>query len=115
MKKPLSILFVVVCLLRLVGCNINHEHTYGDYLVYESGHYHPYTCGCPQSEILEGHIDFDTNGNDDFWYSQEETPLDLNSLPDLTTPNDSFFNTNNNSMPELEFPNLDMDFDEEGK
>lgn len=62
MKKTLSILFVVVCLLILVGCNINHEHTYGDYLVYESGHYHPYTCGCPQSEILEAHIDFDTNG-----------------------------------------------------
>lgn len=62
MKKALSILFVVVCLLTLVGCNINHEHTYGDYLVYESGHYHPYTCGCPQSEILEAHIDFDTNG-----------------------------------------------------
>ena len=62
MKKTLSILFVVVCLLILVGCNINHEHTYGDYLVYEGGHYHPYTCGCPQSEILEVHIDFDTNG-----------------------------------------------------
>lgn len=61
MKKTLYILFVF-SLLILVGCNINHEHTYSDYLAYESGHYHPYTCGCPQSEILEGHVDSDTNG-----------------------------------------------------
>ena len=62
MKKTLSILIVVAILLTLTGCNINHKHTYGDYLAYESGHYHPYTCGCPQPEILEGHVDADTNG-----------------------------------------------------
>lgn len=60
-------------------------------------------------------LDINLNSTDDFWYSQEDTPLDLNSLPDLSTSNDTFFQTSNNSMPELEFPNLDIDFDEEVK
>lgn len=56
----------------------------------------------------------DTNNNNDFWYSSEEAPLDLSSLPDLPAANeikDPFFNQPNNSMPELDFPNLDIDFD----
>lgn len=53
--------------------------------------------------------------NSDFWFPNEERPLDLNSLPDLSSNDDSFFNTNttnNNSMPELNFPDLDVNFDD---
>ena len=59
--------------MTLFGCNETHEHTYGDYIAYESGHYHQYTCGCPQPEILEGHIDADENGScDKCGYTIEE-------------------------------------------
>ena len=66
--------------------------------------------------------DNDATNNNDFWFTGEDTPIDLNSLPDLSTNENSFFNTNfdsnvsNNSMPELNFPDLDMvNDDEEGK
>ena len=47
------------------------------------------------------------NVDNDFWFNNEETPLDLNSLPDLPNNNDNFFNANNNGMPSLDFPDLE--------
>lgn len=51
----------------------------------------------------------DSSIDNDFWFSNDEAPLDLNGLPDLTNENNAFFNANqnNNSMPTLEFPDLD--------
>ena len=46
----------------------------------------------------------------DFWFSQEETPMDLNSLPDIdnsNTNNNTFFG-NNDNIPNLDFPSLDV-------
>ena len=46
----------------------------------------------------------------DFWFSQEETPMDLNSLPDIdnsNTNNNTFFE-NNDNIPNLDFPSLDV-------
>ena len=62
MKKIMILLVLFICSLGLVACSQEHQHTYGDYLVHESGHYRPYTCGCPQPEILEYHVDAVTNG-----------------------------------------------------
>lgn len=62
MKKMMILLVLFIYSLGLVACSQEHQHTYGDYLAYESGHYRPYTCGCPQPEILEGHVDAVTNG-----------------------------------------------------
>ncbi|MBR3162371.1 MAG: hypothetical protein IKF19_06550 [Bacilli bacterium] len=55
-----------------------------------------------------------TNANDDFWFSGEDTPLDLNSLPDIKSaeePKDNIFfdstaNNTNNPIPNLDFPSL---------
>ena len=57
------------------------------------------------------------NVDNDFWYSNEEDPLDLNSLPDLNSSNNDFFATDNvkNSMPSLDFPDMNGVFDEEDK
>lgn len=52
------------------------------------------------------------NSNDEFWYSKEDAPLDLSSLPDIepaNNNNNNFFSTNN-SMPELKFPDMNLDF-----
>ena len=52
------------------------------------------------------------NSNDEFWYSKEDAPLDLSSLPDIEPANNNknnFFSTNN-SMPELKFPDMNLDF-----
>ena len=51
----------------------------------------------------------DSTVDNDFWFSNDEAPLDLNSLPDLTDENNAFFDTNqnNNNLPNLEFPDLD--------
>lgn len=62
MKKILSVIVVFISLLGLIGCDEKHKHTYGEYLVYEDGHFLPYLCGCSQPAILENHIDEDDNG-----------------------------------------------------
>lgn len=73
MKKIFTFVFLFISVMTLFGCNETHEHTYGDYIAYESGHCHQYTCGCPQPEILEGHIDADENGScDKCGYTIEE-------------------------------------------
>lgn len=61
--------------------------------------------------MAQNNIEVNSKNNDDFWYTNEDSPLDLNSLPDINNSNDTFFNTNNNNMPELDFPDLDMNFD----
>ena len=52
------------------------------------------------------------DSNNDFWFSQEETPLDLNSLPDInqnevTNNNGNSFFGNNDNIPNLDFPSLE--------
>lgn len=46
--------------------------------------------------------------NSNFWFPSE-TPDALNDLPDLEVSNDNFF-TNNNILPDLNFPDLKVDF-----
>lgn len=55
----------------------------------------------------------ENNDKNDFWFPSEETPMDLNSLPDIPvqTSNNNFFGDNNFSS-DLEFPNLNMNFNE---
>ncbi len=59
MKKIHAILFcAIMCVTLLASCDsLNHEHTYGDWISSEDGHFHPYTCGCQQEEIYNLHID----------------------------------------------------------
>ena len=63
MKKFLAILIcAIMCVTLLASCDsLKHEHTYGDWISSEDGHFHPYTCGCPQEEIYNLHIDADGN------------------------------------------------------
>ena len=63
MKKLFAILIcAIMCVTLLASCDsLKHEHTYGDWISSEDGHFHPYTCGCPQEEIYNLHID----GNED--------------------------------------------------
>lgn len=60
MKKLLMFILIFIGLGVTTGCK--HQHTYDDYLVYEQGHFHPYNCGCPQPDVLEGHRDSDNDG-----------------------------------------------------
>lgn len=56
-----------------------------------------------------------TNENNDFWFASNEAPMDLSSLPDISPETDNknnFFGDNNNFINELEFPNLNMNFNE---
>ena len=54
--------------------------------------------------------------NNDFWVPAEDTPIDLSSLPDITSntndnnQNNIFFG-NNNELPNLDFPSLDSPTD----
>ena len=68
-------------------------------------------------EVMANNNVSDVDG--DFWSSNEETPLDLNSLPDLANSNNSFFESENkdsgNNMPSLEFPDMDDLYEEEEK
>ncbi|MBQ2875990.1 MAG: leucine-rich repeat domain-containing protein [Clostridia bacterium] len=63
MKKLFAFLIcAIMCVTLLASCDSSkHEHTYGDWISSEDGHFHPYTCGCQQEEIYNLHID----GNED--------------------------------------------------
>ena len=64
--------------------------------------------------MANNNVDSLSNSNNDFWFSNEEAPMDLNSLPDISTDtnNNTFFGDNNNFMSDLEFPSLNMNFDD---
>lgn len=68
MKKGLSILILVLILaFCLISCDegaVHLRHTY-EYIVYETGHYKQYTCGCASPDILEEHYDGDGDGSCD--------------------------------------------------
>jgi len=53
MKKLFAILIcTLLCVTLLSACGLfEHKHTYGDWISGEDGHFHPYTCGCPQQEV----------------------------------------------------------------
>lgn len=53
----------------------------------------------------------DPEDNNNFWFPSE-TPDALNALPDLEISNDNFF-TNNNILPDLSFPDLKPDFNQD--
>ena len=46
--------------------------------------------------------------DNDFWLSNEEAPLDLNSLPDLTSSDSSTSTNVANNTPSLDFPEIDI-------
>ncbi|MBQ6495513.1 MAG: hypothetical protein IJI49_05895 [Bacilli bacterium] len=48
------------------------------------------------------------NVDNDFWFSNEEAPLDLNSLPDLTDNNGVNNDLGMNDTPSLDFPKMDV-------
>ena len=48
------------------------------------------------------------NVDNDFWFSNEEAPLDLNSLPDLTDNNGLNNDLGMNDTPSLDFPKMDV-------
>lgn len=52
----------------------------------------------------------DPEDNNNFWFPSD-TPDALNALPDLEISNDNNFFTNNNILPDLNFPDLKIDFD----
>ena len=68
-------------------------------------------------EVMANNNVGDVDG--DFWASNEDNPLDLNSLPDLTDSNNIFFDNGKkdegNNMPSLDFPDMDDLYDEEEK
>ncbi len=57
--------------------------------------------------------------DNDFWFSNDESTLDLNSLPDINSQNDNFFATGTenagNNTPSLDFPEIDGFDSEEDK
>jgi hypothetical protein len=59
-------------------------------------------------EVMSNNNINESKDNEDFWFSNEESPLDLNSLPDLPTSNDSFFTPLNDTSLDLNFPNLNL-------
>ena len=66
-------------------------------------------------DVMADNKNIENDNNNDFWFSQEETPVDLNSLPDINpTPsansednNSIFFGDSSNIATKLEFPNLE--------
>lgn len=57
-------------------------------------------------EVMANNQIEDNNNNDDFWISNEDSPLDLNSLPDLQTQDTT--DNPNGELEELKFPDLDF-------
>ena len=90
MKKLFAILIcAIMCVTLLASCDsLKHEHTYGDWISSEDGHFHPYTCGCPQEEIYNLHIDGNEDGLcDECGYKMSvntETNLEYKLLGDGT-------------------------------
>lgn len=64
MKKSIILLIAVVLLsFWIASCDegVTHlGHSY-EYIVYETGHFKHFTCGCPSPDILEEHYDHDSN------------------------------------------------------
>ena len=59
-------------------------------------------------EVMESNQNIeDNNDTNDFWFSQEETPMDLNSLPDINTNTQNTNSFFNNNMPNIDFPSLE--------
>lgn len=65
MKKLLCfVLSLIIIASCLASCELIHtalkvgEHSY-EYIVYETGHYMQYTCGCPSPDIMGEHYDHD--------------------------------------------------------
>ena len=67
MKKFVILLIVIIsAVISLASCDwfteeIQHEHTF-KYIVYETGHFKQYTCGCPSPDIMAMHIDINRDG-----------------------------------------------------
>lgn len=55
MKKLVTCLLLVVSFAVLFACDAPHQHTYGEWVSNEEGHYRPYTCGCEGNEELTAH------------------------------------------------------------
>ncbi len=58
-------------------------------------------------DVMADNKNIENNIDNDFWFSQEEKPLDLNSLPDINNnQNNNIFFGNNETIPDLNFPSL---------
>ncbi len=67
-------------------------------------------------EVMAKNKEDNVNEVNDFWDTNDASELDLNSLPDLNVSTDVAYK-DNNSMPSLDFPDLDASGlnEEEGK
>ena len=57
MKRYISLLlYALLCIAVFTACDLfEHKHTYGAWIRSEEGHFQPYTCGCPQADIIFVH------------------------------------------------------------
>ena len=94
MKK--IILLTLLCIMAaftFAACDIpfdipffgEHEHTFGEYQGYESGHFREYTCGHATPEIMEMHSDENGDGYCDLCSYKLKSPDDGTTD---TTPDD---------------------------
>ncbi len=64
MKKSVILLIaIILTVICLVSCECftkesEHEHEF-KYIVYDTGHFKQYTCGCPSPDIMSEHVDGD--------------------------------------------------------
>ncbi len=71
MKRILISLLLVTLILMLFACELSKaepigkrdctEHVWGEYKYNELVHWREYTCGCPWPEIVEEHINYDSD------------------------------------------------------
>ena len=70
MRKSCIILVFLFSVVLFVGCSNEHEHTYGEWVITETGHYRPLICDeCSQLTVEEKHTDLnDDNKCDECGY-----------------------------------------------
>ena len=63
--KKIYFIFAVLFGIALTACNMQHEHTWGEYQYNESEHWRTYTCGHTAPNNNSNHIDDNVDGNCD--------------------------------------------------
>lgn len=112
MKKNIYFIFAVLFGITLTACNMQHEHTWGEYQYNESEHWRTYTCGHTAPNNNTSHIDDNDDGNCDIcnykiseshthtwtWYIEDigHTKAFTCGCPSEEGTNPHFDNDNNN-------------------